>query len=59
MPPRKVWANKVEDRQSKKTKEKNPEERVLIVNRPLIRDWLSEELYAGGRIAVIARDRDL
>jgi hypothetical protein len=24
----------VEDRQSKRTKEKNPEERVLIVNRP-------------------------
>jgi hypothetical protein len=32
MPPRKVWANRVEDRQNKKAKEKNPEERVLIAS---------------------------
>jgi hypothetical protein len=35
MPPRKVWADKVEDKQNRRTTEKNPEERVLIVNRPL------------------------
>jgi hypothetical protein len=32
MPPRNVWANKVAERQSRRTKEKNPEERVLIAS---------------------------
>jgi hypothetical protein len=48
MPPRKVWANKVAERQSRRTKEKNPEERVLIVNRPL--NWR----LAGVRIITLA-----
>jgi hypothetical protein len=33
------------ERQSRKTKEKNPEERVLIVDNLRIEDWLAEELY--------------
>jgi hypothetical protein len=45
MPPRKVWANKLAERQSKRTTEKNPEERVLIVNRPLIGIGWRGELY--------------
>src|SRR5206468_1122004 len=43
MPPRKVWPNKVADRQNKRTKEKNPEERVLIATDLELR-------LAGGRI---------
>jgi len=31
MPPRKVWADRIEEKQSNTAKEKNPEERVLIV----------------------------
>jgi hypothetical protein len=58
MPPRKVWANKVEERQSIRTKEKNPEERVLIVNRPLkLRLAWRENYTARSGDRLIARDR--